>query len=513
MKTLTTAIICLLLCGSVNAESISIKPETKPHPLVTSIAGGLPLILSAPHGGRDAVPEVPVRLGNGVKLFKPQSDSETDKLTEELADAIAKLTGKRPYVVIARFHRKFLDVNRPPELAYESDLAKPVYDAYHRSLAAARQEIIDRWGGGILLDIHGQAAALNSIYRGTQNGKTTTHLVARFGQDSLTGERSLFGRLAGQGFNVIPPINSQNPEDLYSGGHTVSTCGSASGGNFDAIQLELGTHLRSVEQRPKTVEKMAHAITAFAKDFLPKEEIVSTAPKASPLKKIMVGVYHDAGAGPSVNDLIRALAKFDTVTVQNLMADDIKSGKLKEVDVLIQPGGSGGTQGRHLGEDGREKIREFVRSGGGYVGICAGAYLASADYQWSLNILDAKVVDRQHWARGKGTVEIELSDLGKQMLKNQSDHLQIHYAQGPLLAPGNNPDIPDYETLATFKTEIALNGAPKGVMLGTTAAAQGTFGNGRVLCFSPHPEMTQGLEIMVQHAIERVNQSSSTERK
>ncbi len=513
MNDLVNAIICLFLCCSSNAEPPSAQAETKPHPLVTFQTGGLPIILSAPHGGREAVPAVPPREGKGVSKFTPQSDSDTDRLTEELADAVAKLTGKRPYIVIARFHRKFIDANRPPEAAYESDQAKPIYDAYQQALATARKEIITRWGSGILLDIHGQAAALNSIYRGTQNGKTTTHLVDRFGKNALIGQKSLFGALAGQGFNVIPPIDSQNPEDHFTGGHIVTTYGSASGGTVDAIQIELGTHLRSPEQRPKTVEKMAQALTAFAQDFLPKEEIASTAPNALQPKKVIVGVYHDAGAGPSVNDLTTALAKFDNVTFQNLMADDIKAGKLKDVDVLIQPGGSGGTQGRQLGEEGREQIREFVRSGGGYVGICAGAYLASADYVWSLNILDAKVVDRAHWGRGKGTVEIELSDLGKQTLKNQSDHLQIHYAQGPLLAPGNNPDIPDYETLATFKTEIALNGAPPGVMTGTTAAAQGKFGNGRVLCFSPHPEMTKGLETMVQQAIDRVNQSSSTARK
>jgi glutamine amidotransferase-like uncharacterized protein len=191
------------------------------------------------------------------------------------------------------------------------------------------------------------------------------------------------------------------------------------------------------------------------------------------------------------------------------MADDIKSGKLKDIDVLIQPGGSGGNQGRQLGEEGREKIRVFVSHGGGYLGICAGSYLATADYEWSLNILDAKVVDRAHWARGKGTVEIELSAQGKQSLKNKNDRLQIHYAQGPLLAPVNNPDIPDFQTLATFKTEIALNGAPQGVMLGTTAAAEGQFGRGRVICFSPHPEMTKGIENLIQNAINSVNQSSS----
>jgi glutamine amidotransferase-like uncharacterized protein len=219
---------------------------------------------------------------------------------------------------------------------------------------------------------------------------------------------------------------------------------------------------------------------------------------------VRIGVYVDEGAGPSVNNLLSVLSKFEGVSVTKLKAGDFRSDRLAEFDLLMQPGGSGGGQGRKLGEDGRDAIREFVKAGGGFVGICAGSYLASADYEWSLHILDAKVVDRKHWARGKGTVEIQLTDDGRKLMGVENQKLSILYAQGPLLAPGNKPDIEDYEMVATFETEIAKNGAPEGVMKGTTAIAKGKFGNGRVLCFSPHPEMTQGLEQMVRLAIDHV---------
>jgi hypothetical protein len=38
-------------------------------------------------------------------------------------------------------------------------------------------------------------------------------------------------------------------------------------------------------------------------------------------------------------------------------------------------------------------------------------------------------------------------------------------------------------------------------MKGTTAAALGTFGRGRVFCFSPHPEKTPGLDGFVRAAV------------
>ena len=172
--------------------------------------------------------------------------------------------------------------------------------------------------------------------------------------------------------------------------------------------------------------------------------------------------------------------------------------------MLIQPGGSGGGQGRHLAEEGREQIRNFIANGGGYIGICGGAYLASADYEWSLHVLDAKVLDRKHWARGHGMVEVEITEHGQSVLSLNNPRLSIHYGQGPLLAPANRDDIEDYEVIASYETEIAKNGAPKGVMRGTTAIACGRFGRGRVLCFSPHPEMTEGLESLVLHAINNV---------
>ncbi len=474
---------------------------------ITVVPGGLPIILTAPHGGHAALPGVPERKGDGSTGFNPRADSNTDILTGKLADALEKKLGKRPYVVIARFHRKYIDANRRPQDAFESVEAKATYNAYHAAIAEACKEVTSRWGRGVVLDIHGQASQPGVVLRGTQNGKTVTHLLKQSGREAVFGETSLFGQLAKQGFSVFPAVGSSDPENPeYSGGYTVGRHGSSSGGTIDAIQLELGTNYRDSKAIGDGAEKLANAITAFAKSYLPAEEQKPGSGDASKRTgKIAVGVYLDKGAGPSVNDLLRALGKFDQVSVTKLTAEQIRSGGLAGLDILMHPGGSGGEQGRNLDEPGREKIRGFVREGGGFIGICAGAYLASSDYKWSLNILDAKVVDREHWARGIGTVDIELTPAGHETLRTTNQKFPIHYAQGPLLAPAGRPEIEDYEEMATFKSEIAKNGAPEGVMIGTTAIARGRFGQGRVICFSPRPEMTAGLEAFVQDAIDYVN--------
>lgn len=236
------------------------------------------------------------------------------------------------------------------------------------------------------------------------------------------------------------------------------------------------------------------------------DDTVATSP-------IRVAIYLDGGSGhPAPENCEKCLPKLKGFATQRVTAQDVRDGKLRDFDVLIQPGGSGSKQAATLGPEGREAIRKFVDRGCGYIGICAGSYLASADYDWSLHILDAKVLDRKHWARGVGDVQMKMQGKGREELAAREPVVTIRYAQGPLLAPAGKDDIPDYEELATFETEIAKNGAPEGVMRGTTAIARGTFGRGRVVCFSPHPEKTDGLESLVESAVRWAAANSRPEK-
>ena len=262
---------CLLMLNVVSVASA----QSLTRELITVAAGDLPIILTAPHGGRESIPDVPERKGKDVAQFKNRTDTNTDLLAAKIAKELEKQTGKRPYVVIARFHRKYLDANRRKALAYESENAMRIYDAYQRAIMNARQEIAERWGRGLLLDIHGQSTRRDSVFRGTQNGKTTKHLVGRFGLESLTGDSSLFGRIADAGLPVIPRVGTTDLEhDRYDGGYTVMTHGSWQSGTIDAIQLETGTDLRKANTLDTTAEKLATAIAGFADEYLPNAKRV-----------------------------------------------------------------------------------------------------------------------------------------------------------------------------------------------------------------------------------------------
>lgn len=246
--------------------------------LVHHHPGELPVLITAPHGGTNIIPTVLTRT-NGTIL----RDDGTYELALLVSEELTKLTkGKKPYLVAAQFHRKYLDVNRPATNAFESPGAKPYYDTYHQQTSNYVAEIRKRFGGeGLMIDLHGQARDAASIFRGTGNGVTVLRLIQKQGEPAFTGTNSILGQLAQMGYNVIPNNTppGKPPEDRsYNGGFTVRTYGSHKADGIDALQLELGSQLRRTN-RQKFAKDLAQAIFTFQEKYL-KQTVASQ--KASP---------------------------------------------------------------------------------------------------------------------------------------------------------------------------------------------------------------------------------------
>ena len=60
---------------------------------------------------------------------------------------------------------------------------------------------------------------------------------------------------------------------------------------------------------------------------------------------------------------------------------DVTKERLAGIGLLVVPGGWAPSQRASMGD--LDALREFVRSGGAYLGICAGAYLACKNVEWS----------------------------------------------------------------------------------------------------------------------------------
>lgn len=224
------------------------------------------------------------------------------------------------------------------------------------------------------------------------------------------------------------------------------------------------------------------------------------AAKAEP---ISVGIYtgpgvFGAGPGALTTTFDKASDKYTAII---LGQEAFQDNDLTEFDVLIFPGGSGSKQAAGIEEAGREKVRKFVADGGIYVGICGGCYLACENFSWSLGILDAKTKSSR-WKRGRKDLELGYASEALAILDGIDFATKVRYVNGPVMEPAGSPDIPDYVSLADFKTEVADNDTPKGIQIGSPAILVGTFGKGHVIGISPHPEQTEGLEAIVPKLIE-----------
>ena len=218
-------------------------------------------------------------------------------------------------------------------------------------------------------------------------------------------------------------------------------------------------------------------------------------------KPIRVAIFDGKGApSDGIENVSRRIHSIPGATVTRVPAEAWATIDLKKFDVVAFSGGSGSQQAEAIGEIGRNNVREYIRGGGGYVGVCAGAYLACSNFKWGLGILNASTVSSK-WQRGKAFLDSEITDEGHKILGDVKGIFKVRYGNGPVIKPAERKDIPPYTTITVYKSEIALNGTPVGVMVNSPAQAVGAFGKGRVFISSPHPENTPGLEHLLPRGV------------
>ena len=182
-------------------------------------------------------------------------------------------------------------------------------------------------------------------------------------------------------------------------------------------------------------------------------------------------------------------------SARRLTAADLRAGALVDYDVVVLPGGSATKQSRALGDQGRQRLVDFVRSGGGYLGVCAGAYLAASEpRRYGLGLAAVRCVDTAHWKRGTGTVRLSVLPGFGALTGIDGDSQRMVYANGPLLEELEVEGLPGVEPLLRFESDLHQGDAPAGMMPGKLAALRTRFAKGRVVLFSTHPELTEGFE-------------------
>ena len=227
---------------------------------------------------------------------------------------------------------------------------------------------------------------------------------------------------------------------------------------------------------------------------------------------LLVGAFDGPGTGGSKTDLFGLIDTAEDMTLHFVGGAEMRREVLDQFDVVVFPGGSGSKQAKAVSESGRAAVSEFIDAGGGYVGVCAGAYLCSSHYEWSLNLIDSSVFTgsreipgkgrKQMWYRGNSAdIDMQLTEAGQAVFGEVGERVTVRYHNGPIISPGQDPGLEDYRVLAWFRSENGLWEPQKGTMINTPAIVSGSFGAGRVISVSPHPESTEALHPIIANSI------------
>ena len=115
--------------------------------------GGVPVILSCPHGGFKKPKRIPDKI-NGPKI----ADRNTYFIARLIIDLLEK-KGIDIYYILNKIHRSKVDLNRPPHsfsaFNKTSTEANNIFHAFHDQLIKFSQECLAQFEKALVIDFHG----------------------------------------------------------------------------------------------------------------------------------------------------------------------------------------------------------------------------------------------------------------------------------------------------------------------------------------------------------------------
>lgn len=284
-RTFFIALAWLSLTGAVPAADLAPgRTYFGEKNYIEYLPGDLPLVISAPHGGREKPDELPERTKGVVDI-----DTNTQELARTIADELQARTGRRPHLIICRLHRSRLDCNREiGEAAAGHAVAEQAWTEYHGFVAQALKTAIAQGGRAFYIDLHGQnhrdrrielgylhapetlqapdsaldapgVAASGSLRRIAEKSKLPYSALVR-------GPRSLGALLEARGFACVP--SPERPEPVlpyFQGGYSVRRHVAA---DQPVAGLQIECTLAGVRDTPENRAKFAAALVDVLREYL-----------------------------------------------------------------------------------------------------------------------------------------------------------------------------------------------------------------------------------------------------
>ncbi len=208
-------------------------------------------------------------------------------------------------------------------------------------------------------------------------------------------------------------------------------------------------------------------------------------------RAVRAGLYCGLGSRGGYNVYwAKILEDSPDVELTYLDGEDLRSGKLDGLDILVMPGGSGFDQYASMQEEGAEAVRRFIRNGGKYFGTCAGLALLLNEER-RVALLPFKRIDG-HYLRGGGILEVEFGAKWMRELAITNASWQISFHNGSVAVPGTAVPGVKAEIMAVCKNAVdqteGKTATQRDSMIGTPAFIYATCGKGEIIACNCHPE-------------------------
>jgi glutamine amidotransferase-like uncharacterized protein len=203
-----------------------------------------------------------------------------------------------------------------------------------------------------------------------------------------------------------------------------------------------------------------------------------------------VALYSDRGAAENCLTATKNMFEWMGLGVEPIDAGYINSRSLVGFRIICFPGGDMYQYAQDISESGKSKIRAFISNGGGYIGICGGAYFTGERVYWQgtqlpmspLAILPGATigpVDSIAPYPNCVMCKVNITIHDHPITLAEPDSVWIMYCYGPQLIPDENADV---DVLGLYDT----GGQP--VMIAFH------YGRGRVFIIGTHPEFEEDSE-------------------
>jgi N-formylglutamate amidohydrolase len=257
--------------------------------------GNMPLIITAPHGGRMIPDEIPDRKGSGITTAL---DTNTEELARELERVLVETYGIRPYVVICNLRRTKVDLNREINEATEGnpEMIK-VWNKYHAFIDTALHTAVQHHGRAIYIDLHAHgheiqrlelgymlnASDLSYVYSGALlpsiGEKSSLQNLIRLRpetnvQDWLIGDNAFGTLMANEGYPSVPSKQDPYPQlgdPFFNGGYNTKRYTGPDYPNVYGWQIE--TNYRGVRENAANRTRFAKAFAKVIVKYLDQTAI------------------------------------------------------------------------------------------------------------------------------------------------------------------------------------------------------------------------------------------------